>query len=255
MLTNEEKIEILTPILSTFENDDIKNFTEMVACDFPDYIWEVGASSTGKHHPSYVLGKFGLIKHQIATCRFMNYFLDLNQYSEKYTSRERDLLRCACLVHDGLKSGTQDDYNVLTFTKFEHPKLMAHHILSYEDKCGLDKKELIFISTLISSYMGQWNTNEHCKQMLLPLPDTEPQQLVHLADYLASRKHLTMSFEDYNFNEKIDIDGYIMRFGKYKGTALKDIPNEYLKWLYDQGVSEPLYSIIKTHLKIVDEVQ
>ena len=43
----------------------------------PEYFWEIPASSTGKHHPIFALGKGGLVRHtkacvKIATELFRN---------------------------------------------------------------------------------------------------------------------------------------------------------------------------------------
>jgi hypothetical protein len=42
--------------------------------------------------------------------------------------------------------------------------------------------------------MGQWNTDKR-SSVVLPKPKTVIEKLVHLADYLASRKSLEFNFE------------------------------------------------------------
>ncbi len=106
----DERLKFVQPVLDTFENEDIKEFAIVLLDDMPEYIWHVGASSTGKYHPAYSLGEAGLMRHQIAVVRFLNFFLELEQYGSKLTSRERDLIRLAGFVHDGRKSGSQEDY-------------------------------------------------------------------------------------------------------------------------------------------------
>ena len=46
--------------------------------------------------------------------------------------------------------------------------------------------------------MGQWNTNSTAK---LPTPETQDQKVLHLADYLASRKDINMEFGEEYFDE------------------------------------------------------
>ena len=70
----EERLKLVQTVLDTFENDDIKEFAVILLDDLPDYIWSVGASSTGKYHPAYSLGDGGLMRHQIAVVRFLNFF-------------------------------------------------------------------------------------------------------------------------------------------------------------------------------------
>lgn len=244
-MTNEQ-LKFLQPILETFENEDIKEFAITIVNSFPDYIWEVGASSTGKYHPSYTLGKTGLMKHQVAVVRFLNFFFELEQYNTRFPSRERDLLRVAALTHDGFKSGTQEDFNNSKYTKFTHPLLMAKHILSYKDT-GLSEDELKYIATAISKHMGQWNTDRN-SNIPLPKPNNEPSELLHLADYLASRKPLNMSFDGYEIpgEEKIQptLETFKMPFGKHAGLLLTEIPKDYLTWLSGQELQEPLKSLI-----------
>ena len=117
----EQQSNMVTPILETIKDDEIRTFAYVLIENLPSYIWEVGASSTGKYHPAYSLGQGGLMRHQIAVVRFLNFFFELEQYNTKFTSREMDLMRVAGLVHDGRKSGEQVDYERSKFTKFDHP--------------------------------------------------------------------------------------------------------------------------------------
>lgn len=245
----EQQLKFIEPILNTFENEDIKEFAVEIVNSFPEYIWEVGASSTGKYHPKYTLGKYGLMKHQVAVVRFINFFFELEQYSNRFDSRQRDLLRLAALSHDGFKSGTQEEYEKSKYTKFNHPLLMAEYILSYKDKGFLSEEELRYIAAATSRHMGRWNTDKK-SYVVLPKPDNEASELLHLADYLASRKVLDMSFEGYEIPEQEpaplpDINTYKMPFGKHAGLLLTEIPDSYIQWLSCQDLKEPLKSLIK----------
>ena len=89
-------------ILSTFENDDIREFAEETIKNFPDYFWHVGASSTGKYHPQYACGEGGLYRHTLALCRILNHILTIDSVKNKFSSRDRDLMRLAGLKQIGL---------------------------------------------------------------------------------------------------------------------------------------------------------
>ena len=249
----EQQLKFVEPILSTFENEDIKNFAVELLNKLPDYIWDVGASSTGKYHPAYTLGQLGLMKHQVAVVRFINFFFELDQYKNRFDSRKRDLLRVAALVHDGRKSGSQEDYEKSKYTKFDHPLIMGKEIYSYRDKNFLSEEELKYIAFAVSSHMGQWNTDKKVKDLTLPLPKDEAGELLHLADYLASRKCLNMSFEEYELpgekKEAVAPSEYVIGFGKHRGKALKDIPEDYLSWLSGQELQEPLKTCLVQFLK------
>ena len=248
----EQQNNMVTPILATITNDDIREFAKVLVEGLPDYIWHVGASSTGKYHPAYSLGDGGLMRHQIAVVRFINYFFELEQYNTKFTSRECDLMRVAGLVHDGRKSGEQSDYERSKFTRFEHPIQMANVIRSYDGKY-LSHDELEFIAHCIESHMGSWNTDRK-SSVVLPKPMDDYQHFVHLADYLASRKDLTMAFDKVETpkptatNTATNIDDYVVSFGKYKGTKLVDLFNKdrsYCMWLKENSYQREVVEMIK----------
>ena len=231
-MTNEQ-LKLVQPALDTFENEDIKQFAIVLLDNIPDYIWHVGASSTGKYHPAYSLGEGGLMRHQVAVVRFLNFFFALEQYSSKLNSRERDLMRLAGLVHDARKSGSQDDYKKSKYTKFNHPMLMADVIRSFDGK-HLNHDELELIANTISKHMGQWNTDKK-SSVELPKPDDKYSKLVHLADYLASRKDLTMDFESYVSTPTVATfdPEHKISFGKHTGQRLIDVYKtapDYIAW-------------------------
>lgn len=229
----DEQLKLVQPVLDTFENEDIKQFAVVLLDDIPDYIWHVGASSTGKYHPAYSLGEGGLMRHQVAVVRFLNFFFALEQYNTKLTSRERDLMRLAGLVHDARKSGSQADYERSKFTKFNHPVLMADVIRSFNGQY-LNNDEIELIANIISKHMGQWNTDKK-SSVELPKPNDKYSRLVHLADYLASRKDLTMDFENYvATSTSVTFDPeYKISFGKHSGRRLIDVYKaapDYIAW-------------------------
>ena len=236
----DERMKIVQPILDTIENDDIKKFAIALLEDLPEYIWHVPASSTGKYHPSYSLGEGGLMRHQMAVVRFLNFFFELEQYNSKLSSREMDLMRVAGLVHDGMKSGTQEQFSTSKYTKFEHPMLMAIKIRE-EFTEYLPLNELEFVSDVISKHMGQWNTDKK-SSITLPKPSDKFSRMLHVADYLASRKCLTMDFDNYvPENNKVEWDkNYVLSFGKYSGQKLIDIYKahpDYVEWM-EQNISK-----------------
>lgn len=153
-----EKSKIFNSLLDTFENEDIKNFANECIETIPNYFWEVGASSTGKYHPQYALGEFGLARHTCALVRFLNHILSIDCYKNDFTSRERDLLRLAGIMHDSRKSGDDEDYARNKFTRFEHPLLAANEIRTIIG--FIPEEEVEFVANVIESHMGQWNTDK-----------------------------------------------------------------------------------------------
>ena len=243
----EQQSNMIAPILATIANEDIREFATVLVDGLPDYIWHVGASSTGKYHPAYSLGDGGLMRHQIAVVRFLNYFFELEQYAT-IGSRKMDLMRVAGLVHDGRKSGEQVDYERSKYTKFDHPIQMANVVRSYDGKY-LNHDELEFIAHCIESHMGQWATDKK-SSVVLPKPEDVYQHFVHLADYLASRKDLTMAFDNVETPKPVqaNVNDYVVNFGKYKGTKLVDLYNKdrgYCMWLKENSYMKEVVEMIK----------
>lgn len=242
----KEKSRIFDSLLDTFENDDIRNFAKECIETIPNYFWEVGASSTGKYHPQYALGDLGLARHTCALVRFLNHILSIDCYKNEFTSRERDLLRVAGIMHDTRKSGNDDDYMKSKFTKFDHPILAATEVRKMVGFIPEDEVE--FVASAIESHMGQWNTDKRSKT-ILPLPENKYQKILHLADYLASRKDIEVRFDENGVHKKEipKLEDYVFTFGKHKGEGIigvsKRDPN-YIEWAKDNITIEPLKTLL-----------
>lgn len=242
-----EKANIFISLLDTFENEDIKNFAQECIETIPNYFWNVGASSTRKYHPQYALGDLGLARHTCALVRFLNHILNIDCFKNEYTSRERDLLRVAGIMHDSRKSGDDEAYSNNKFTKFDHPILAANEIRTMIG--FIPEKEVEFVAHAIESHMGAWNTDKRSK-VILPTPETEAQKLLHLADYLASRKDIDVQFGE-NEMTKMEIpklEEYVFSFGKYNGKKLVDVAKldaGYIAWAKENMTREPIRSLLQ----------
>lgn len=244
---------MLNKLLKTFENDDLKKLANELIKTIPPYWYMVPASSTGKYHPDYALGDGGLMRHTIALVRIMNYLFIIT--ADLFTSRERDLLRIAGIMHDSRKSGSQEDYEKNKYTKFEHPILAANVVREFKDK-EWKNYEIELIAHSIESHMGQWNTDKY-SSMQLPIPFDKYQYILHTCDYLASRKDILIDFTDWEpeednttnepnndrkFDPNLDPNDYILHFGRHKGKTLREIKEEdpdYIKWAKESMYSEP----------------
>lgn len=183
--------------LKTFETEDIKQFTVLCLEELPEYFFSVPASSTGRHHNAVDCLECGLVFHTKAAFTILNYILEIEKLNPvyKFSSRERDLMRCAILLHDGFKQGTQEEYNSTEehSTQFLHPLFAAKFVLGHKD-CGvINRKEISKISSLIASHMGTWNEREDTPDVRLPIPVLPEEKVVHLADYLASRENIILT--------------------------------------------------------------
>ena len=161
----------------------------------PEYWLEEAASSTGKYHPEYALGKGGLLRHSKAAMRIGYELLNNPCIGDKYTDREKDLILMSLLVHDGLKLGIPQE----KYTRFDHPILMGKFILDNRDEIGLNEEDANFMNDVIKTHMGPWTTDYDGNE-ILEKPKTKYQNFVHMCDFLASRKCLLVPFEDNNIS-------------------------------------------------------
>ena len=140
----------------------------------PDYFFTIPASSTGKHHPQYCLGEGGLVRHTKAAMKIGDILIDKDGASELY----EDVVKFSLLFHDCIKKGIPEQDH----TAFEHPLLAAEFVRS--SIIG-DVVEKHWIADAIASHMGRWSLKDGVQ---LPEPACYIEEVVHTADYLASRK-------------------------------------------------------------------
>ena len=154
----------------------------------PPYFYVVPASSTGKYHPEYSLGEGGLVRHTKACVKIAEDLLSLEQY-ETINECYHDEIISALILHDTFKQGLKKEGG---YTRFEHPVYSASGIQMFANKFYPNmSKRVEKISSLIMSHMGQW-CRSNKSNVVLPKPITEEAKFVHLCDYLASRRYLTV---------------------------------------------------------------
>lgn len=249
--------------LSEFETEPIKSFAKLLIDELPNYFWDVPASSSGKYHPKHDIFNHGLYYHTIAVFQMLNHLLTPEFMQEMYTETERDCARCAVLVHDGWKSGdVKADGTYESHTIFSHPIVAKQHILAHREDGILSPYMVDLIADAVSSHMGQWNTSKYEPDTVLPKPTSKLQQVVHMADYLASRKDIitvepyydvkVTSFETNPLPDASTIgctaEDYVLHFGIHNGqkyTAVKAEDPSYLMWIFNKGrVPDDLRNII-----------
>ena len=258
-------MKIIDEILNTFETKNIKQFAELCIKTIPDYFWHVPASSTGKYHPVYALGDGGLARHTLALCRIMNHLFDLDWFKQKYNAAERDCLRLAGLMHDTRKSGSQEDFEKSKWTTFDHPLRAANVVyetyFNNRDSLDIFGGYIEMICKAIESHMGQWNTDKR-SGIELPVPEADYQALLHVCDYLASRKDIDIKFSELDLTvakpdietlkpniqtrETPDVNTWTLPFGKYKGLTLPEVQLSdpgYIEWAKTNATSEPFRTL------------
>lgn len=179
--------------LGYIKSDRIRKSCLAMINVLPEYFFEIEASSTGKYHPKYALGKGGLVRHTKAAVRIAYDLLGDACIGDKYTQDEKDLMIMALILHDGVKSGVPKE----RYTRFDHPIMMGQMIMDNEENMELEMEEIEFLDDVIKTHMGPWTTDYNGVEVL-ERPKTKYQNFVHMCDFLASRKALEVPFDDNN---------------------------------------------------------
>lgn len=167
-------------------NEEIKLITSEGLQDFcrtffdnyvPDYFFTVGASSTGKHHPKFAQGEGGLVRHTKAVVRIAEELTRLEKYN--LCSVYHDFIIMACLFHDSCKYG-KTEYDKFSFDWHEFTATLLVR-QAWEDNFSTNVPEWLLHA--IGSHMGQWSKAP--MEFMTPLDE-----VVHLADYIASRSFI-----------------------------------------------------------------
>ena len=183
------KYKVFEKELNLIIDDRLRENAKIILNNLPDYFYKIQAASTGKYHPSYALGDRGLIRHTKAAINFAKNLFDIY----KLDNKTKDLIIISLLIHDGLKKGFEEE----KYTRFDHPLLIGELLIKIKNDLTLTDDEIKEISSNVVSHMGRWNTSDY-SDITLPLPLTLTQKLVHMCDFLASRKQINFNFDEVN---------------------------------------------------------
>ena len=186
------KIDYFQKEMSYIQNIEYIEAYKRLIDLLPDYFFEVAASSTGKYHPKFSLGDGGLLRHTKVAVRIAYELLSDPCIGDKYTSREKDLFILALTMHDGVKHGIPKE----NYTRADHPLLVSKLIQDHKTELNMEEEDIQFICSVIETHMGPWNTHPYTKEEILPIPKDKYQNFVHMCDYLASRRFLSVEFLD-----------------------------------------------------------
>lgn len=183
--------KIFEDFFNTFETEKLKMYCIDMVELMPAYNEKIASSSSGKYHSKQQCEEGGQVIHMKLACEIMNYILGL-EYSRKAIKKpeDRDLLRTAIILHDAYKRGVYNSGK----TVHEHPILTANWIGITTPKHDIDIKTKREIKKLVGSHSGEWRTSKY-SDTVLPKCKTKKQFLVHLCDYLASRKNILLDVD------------------------------------------------------------
>lgn len=175
------------------KNPRIRESANTLVNLLPEYFYHIPASSTGKYHPKYALGDGGLLRHTKVVVRIGYELLNNNSIGHSFTSDEKDLMLLGMMLHDGLKSGLVQE----KYTRYDHPLLVAQFVIDNQDKTKLTDLEIKLLTNAMESHMGEWNTDYNGNE-ILPKPSNKYQRMVHMCDFLASKKFIEVEFDSLN---------------------------------------------------------
>ena len=167
------------------KDTQLNTFVITALAKAPKEFWTIAASSTGKHHPEQSNGKGGLVRHILATLYFAReLFIAFNT-----GEADQDAVNAALIMHDFGKA-MHEPHDIVAATDLR----WLQKDLGYQDNA-------IITAALdgVRWHMGKWSTGStHCapdergtKQF--PKDFSYVAQLVHLADYAASRKRVNLT--------------------------------------------------------------
>ena len=177
--------------LETIEDLHLRGFTKYALENAPKYFHSIGASASGKYHPKFSQGEGGLVRHTKSVLMFCNELLNMSPYHE-LPPLWKDYARVACLLHDICKYGEGDEMDKSAYT--DHAlngawyvdKMWGLYHSTDTQICIEFAPELI--THAIMCHMGRWS-----KENQRPISIID--NLVHLADYVASRNFINIEFE------------------------------------------------------------
>lgn len=246
------KKAIFKELLDKFETEEIRLYCEDMIENIPDYIFTMPSSTSGKFHNATQCKPHGQIYHIIMFGAIMNYRLALKCNKKKFDNPiHRDAMRCVPIFHDAVKCG----WNGSTFTVHDHPMLAGKWVRETSVEHDIDDETKEMIARMCERHSGEWTSSKRSK-IILPEPETEMEILVHECDILSSRSDIDMQPSEYlngilgsdHVVTNINIDEYIISFGKYNGTKLVDLykkDRSYCMWLKENSYQKEIVALIK----------
>ena len=247
-MNREEKRAVFEPLSHNFETDIFREYFMDMVAEIPDYIFTMPSSTSGRYHNAKQCEKYGQLYHIYMFDSILNHRLRLKGNKEKYSSpEERDAMRCVPAFHDAVKCG----WNGSQYTVQDHPLLAVQWVLNTKVPHDIPDKYKQMIADMCEAHSGEWNKSRSGK-VIMSEPRNDREFFIHECDILSSRNDLDYIIPDELLSalpeEKIiDINTYIIPFGKYKGKTLpeiKEIDSGYISWAKENMTREPVKTLL-----------
>jgi hypothetical protein len=177
--------------INMIQHDNVRTLVRATLDACPACFWTMPAATTGKYHPAISLGEGGLVRHTRAVVRLTAHLLAMADYQPN--TLDYSMAIAAAILHDCCKKNDNE-----TYTAFMHPQRAADLIWQQATLLAAGGEDAVrdaaarTIAAIVACHMGRWHVNPRTGEEL-PTPLTPLQRLVHTADYLASRKDITLA--------------------------------------------------------------
>ena len=167
--------------IDLINDSNLKQFVIDVLNKVPVVFHDVAASSTGKHHPEQSNGIGGLVRHILATLYFARELFCA--YAPLQDTQ--DIIIASLILHD-IGKVMDEPHDIVAATNLRWLNKNGNPLISETVEC-------------VRWHMGRWSTGStDCQQpergsKNFPFDFTLTQQIVHLADYMASRKRVNLT--------------------------------------------------------------
>lgn len=162
---------------------------------------ERAASSSGKYHPVSDQGIGGNVRHSILVLKAADCFMrGFSAFDEDDVGREAVL--AAAILHDICKYENKDAKH----TSLDHPLKAADLILDVAAKKKIDLSLAEVVAGIVRSHMGRWNKGSFDKSVMMPVPDTLQQRVLHFSDLIAANKDFAATVVEFT-KEVESVDG------------------------------------------------
>jgi len=192
-MENDSRLELFQKELMLIDAPLIETFVREALEALPDYFFVIPASSSGKYHPPYALGRGGLVRHTKAAVAIAHVLMENETIGSKWGQEKKDMVIAALILHDGCKNGVPNTNHTIGTHPLVVCEIIEEAVYDREGIC--DKPVRGYIYSLIKPHMGQWNTDRD-GNVILPKPEIGLQSFVHMCDYLASRKMIEFNFDE-----------------------------------------------------------
>jgi hypothetical protein len=191
----------MEPELNKINNNELKEITTRILFECTDYNCDMGASSSGKYHPSFDLGPGGLIRHTKLVCRNIETIMKM---WPQYDGLPWDIPYISAILHDFCKYTEKGQQH----SNQDHPLLMAAKI---REKKPTDQKDWFLpiedlsadlekIAQNVETHMSRWDRDRDGRK-IGEKPKNMENAFVAIADMICSQKWFMSEFEGNNIKE------------------------------------------------------